>query len=303
MSFRRTPNEWKLFPRARVSSICSARPVIWQPTGARLSARYDFPILQFLPHREWHCHPDPAAGWRLPALRRQTVPGSRPGEDLGMHLKIGLRRRRPSYRTGRNGSFAAQSEFAGEQFFSATLIHYQHDQVGLGSADLEAHAAAFDADRPRRRPSGSISLPAGHIAFAKLSTDQKGRGFHPGNNDDATGVRQQVLRDAFVRCRHHLGEHCSGFVQPLSRLGKAADSRGTSAKVAITSLFILHLSILGSNGVCCPPIARALPEPSQQVCDQENYADGSESYSSSATHSPTAVAVVSPPPPNSITKQ
>jgi hypothetical protein len=60
--------------------------------------------------------------------------------------------------------------------------------------------------------------PARHVTFSVLAPDQESRALLAGDDYDALGVGQQVFRDAFIRCRHDLGEHDRGFVEPLYRI-------------------------------------------------------------------------------------
>src|SRR5581483_3754207 len=136
-----------------------------------------------------------------------------------------------AYGSGGNGAFGAERELAGQQFLSSAFAHDQHDEVGCGAADLKADAAAFDADGGGRRPAGSGPAAARDIAFAELAADDEGSGLEGGNNYDAVGIRQHVLRDALVGRRHNFGEHGRGLVEPFGRfvvLGQQGRDRQSS---------------------------------------------------------------------------
>src|SRR6266704_3408678 len=95
---------------------------------------------------------------------------TRPGEDLSVHLGIGLRRSLAAHRPRGYLAFPAQSELAAEKFACAPLVHHQHDHVGFGTANLKAHAAALDANCARRAPARPL-FAATDEPFAILAAD------------------------------------------------------------------------------------------------------------------------------------
>src|SRR5436190_473122 len=72
--------------------------------------------------------------------------GARPGQYLGMHLSVGLRRSSTAHGSGGDGAFGSERELTRQQFVHATFVHHEHHQVGLRATDLKAHTAAFYAD-------------------------------------------------------------------------------------------------------------------------------------------------------------
>ena len=140
---------------------------------------------------------------------------SRPRKNVSLHLRVRLSGRRASHRARGDGAFRAQRELARKQFVRATLVHYQHDQVRLGSADLEADAAALNANRARRRPSLAALVPAGQVAFSILAAKYESRGLESRHNHDAVCVIEHLIGNALIRRCHNFREHRRGFDQPL----------------------------------------------------------------------------------------
>src|SRR5690348_14803459 len=111
-----------------------------------------------------------------------------------MHLRVRLRRRSASHRSGRYRTLGTQSELTGKQFVGAALVHHEHDQVRLRSADLEADATAFNPDSPRSRPARAAFTPAGDISLAIFAANQEGGCLQAGNDDDTVSIRQHFFR-------------------------------------------------------------------------------------------------------------
>jgi len=74
------------------------------------------------------------------------------------------------------------------------------------------------ADRGGRRPSRMRRAAAYQVAFPVFSSSDERRSLEIRHNDDAMGFREEVLRNALVRCVHDLAEHNRRIVQPLRRL-------------------------------------------------------------------------------------
>src|SRR5208283_5264048 len=110
-----------------------------------------------------------------------------------------------------------QSELIAQKLLHAALIHHQHDHVRGRSADLKSYAAALHAYRPRSAPAEAIVLAAFGKAASILTADYKCTLLQTGNDDHALGFRQQVLGNAFVRCRHHFLEDIRRRGQTLRR--------------------------------------------------------------------------------------
>ena len=94
-----------------------------------------------------------------------------------------------AHRTRRNGGFGAQRDLIFQQTALALLIHDQHDDIGVGNAELKAEAAAFHPDG-RRRPKACMILAAHRVPSAEFRADAECRLLHPGYDDDAVCLLQ-----------------------------------------------------------------------------------------------------------------
>lgn len=82
---------------------------------------------------------------------------------------------------------------------------------------MEADAAAFDANGSGRGPAGATLVAAGEVAFAVFAANEEGGGFHVGDDDDAVGIGEHVLGDAFIGRGHDFGEDGGGLVEAFGR--------------------------------------------------------------------------------------
>src|SRR5579864_2460311 len=70
--------------------------------------------------------------------------------------------------------------------------------IRLRATDLEADAAAFNADGARSGPTRAALVPAGQVSFSIFPAEYKGPSLQCGNNNDAVCVLDHFLRNAFV---------------------------------------------------------------------------------------------------------
>src|SRR6185369_11313200 len=115
-----------------------------------------------------------------------------PGQDFGVHQGIRLGACVTADRAGRYRGVRAERELAREQLFHAALIHDEHDYIRLGSADLQAEAAAFYANAGGSGPADVAFTPARSVTTAIFATDDKRSFLHSGNDDDAFRLVQEV---------------------------------------------------------------------------------------------------------------
>src|ERR1700730_11142993 len=105
-----------------------------------------------------------------------------------MQLCVRLSRGRAAYGSGSHRALSAEGELTGKQLVRSPFVHHQHDQVRLRAANLEAHAAALNADGGRRRPAVAALVPAHQISLSILPANNKGRCLKARNNYDAVSV-------------------------------------------------------------------------------------------------------------------
>ena len=97
----------------------------------------------------------------------------------------------------RHARLTSESEFRiAQKPLRPGLVHDQHHDVGLLTADLEADAPAFHTNRGRRAPCSRFA--AGREPLTELGADDESALFQPGHDDHAIGFIEQVLRDAFI---------------------------------------------------------------------------------------------------------
>ena len=114
-----------------------------------------------------------------------TPMGSRPHENLGVHLGVRLSRSRAADGACRYRTPCAESEPTRKQFVRSPFTHHQHDHVRLGAADLETKTPALDPDRRRCSPARSIFPTADSESVSILRAYYKAGVLEAGHNDDA----------------------------------------------------------------------------------------------------------------------
>ena len=146
-----------------------------------------------------------------------------------MHLGIGFSRRIAAHWPKRGVRIRAYRKFALKKFFHAALVHHQEHHVGLGTADLKSHAAAFHANSGRRRPT-----PAGpaaeHESLAILGAHNESGLLYSGHHYQAFGLAEQVLRNSFIRRGHDFGHRVGCRIQPLASVRGAEQQTGTQSE-------------------------------------------------------------------------
>src|SRR5262249_17120992 len=106
-------------------------------------------------------------------------------------------------------------ELAAKKPLGTAIVHHQHHDVRLRSADLQTEAAALDADGARSRPAGSALLAAEHEAASILRTQDEGSFLEAWHEHATTGFIEQILRDLLVFCPHDFFEHAGCIFEPL----------------------------------------------------------------------------------------
>src|ERR1700721_1616298 len=76
--------------------------------------------------------------------------GAGVAEDFGIQLPVCAGYSLTAYGTGSDGAFATQLELAGEQMLHAAIVHDQHDEVDIFTADLKHPASAAAGDKGSR---------------------------------------------------------------------------------------------------------------------------------------------------------
>src|ERR1700733_2673627 len=99
---------------------------------------------------------------------REETLGTRIGQQFCIQLPIRAGLRVAAHGTGRSSDVAAQLNLVLQQVLEALLIHRDNHGIGSLAADLEAEAAASDADEHRSAP--AVGGAAGNDTLAVLGT-------------------------------------------------------------------------------------------------------------------------------------
>ena len=97
----------------------------------------------------------------------------------------------------------------------SALVHHQQENILLGHSNLKSEAAAFDSHGGRSAPAASARVPAKAKPRPYFAPTMKLSLFQTGNQDDAFGFVQQVLRHALVGRLHHVGQEVGGGFEAL----------------------------------------------------------------------------------------
>src|SRR5580700_9892055 len=137
-------------------------------------------------------------------------------EDFRTHVGIRIRGSIASYGACRHRGITAQFHFAVENRIRASFIHYEQNEVGSFSADLESNTAAFERVHRGRtpRPSETLAGAANHCAAAIARANYERRLENGWKHDDALSLSHHFLRDA-VGDIHDLLHHHATIFQPV----------------------------------------------------------------------------------------
>jgi len=136
--------------------------------------------------------------------------GARVGEDLGGEADVSGGGGVAADGAGGDGGFGAQLELVAEQVLQRVIIHEEQDEVGGRAADLVADAAAVDGDEDRSGP--AVAGAATGEAATVGSAEDEGELLVAGDDGDAAGLDEQIVRDAVVGGVHDLFEDLGGLV-------------------------------------------------------------------------------------------
>src|ERR1039457_3511966 len=121
---------------------------------------------------------------------------ARVGEDLGAHNNIGCAFSGAALGTGGGRGVRSQLHFAVKKTSGAFGIHHQEHKVGGLAAQLKSDADAFERIQGRGSPFAFVvfTAAADHHAPSVAAADPKCSFFHGGQDDQAFGLVQQILR-------------------------------------------------------------------------------------------------------------